>query len=88
MRYSQIKKSLLNTFAKRSNKIEGVVLDRVCIIGFFLSLTGSGFQTFSSSPVTKCWSSTPRAVTAPNIYKILKATILVFIINIFLRNDF
>ena len=34
---------------KQGNKIEGVVLNRVCILGIFLSLTGSGFQIVSSS---------------------------------------
>ena len=38
---------------KQGNKIEGVVLDRVCILGFFLSKTGSGFQTLSGSPIPK-----------------------------------
>ena len=34
---------------KQGNKIEGVVLNRVCILGFFLSKTGSGFQVPSGS---------------------------------------
>ena len=31
MKYNTIKKSLLYTFPEQGNKIEGVVLDRVCI---------------------------------------------------------
>ena len=44
---------------KQGNKIEGVVLNRVCILGFYLSLTGSWFQTLSGSPIPKYLSSTP-----------------------------
>ena len=43
---------------KQGNKIEGVVLNRVCILGFYLSLTGSWFQTLSGSPIPKYLSST------------------------------
>ena len=45
--------------AKQGNKIEGVVLNRVCILGFYLALTGSWFQTLSGSPIPKYLSSTP-----------------------------
>ena len=49
---------------KQRNKIEGVVLNRVCIVGSFCPV-GSGFQTLSVSRILKYWSSTlpppPRA---------------------------
>ena len=48
---------------KQRNKIEGVVLNRVCIVGSFCPV-GSGFQTLSVSRIPKYWSSTlppPRA---------------------------
>ena len=44
---------------KQGNEIEVVVLNRVCILGYFLSQTGSGFQTLSGSPITKYGSRTP-----------------------------
>ena len=34
------------------------MLNRVCILGFYLSLTGSWFQTLSGSPIPKYLSST------------------------------
>ena len=43
---------------KQRNKIEGVVLNRVCIVGSFCPV-GSGFQTLSVSRIPKYWSSTP-----------------------------
>ena len=42
---------------KQRNKIEGVVLNRVCIVGSFCPV-GSGFQTLSVSRIPKYWSST------------------------------
>ena len=36
------------------------MLNRVCILGFYLSLTGSWFQTLSGSPIPKYLSSTLR----------------------------
>ena len=42
---------------KQRNKIEGVVLNRVCIVGSFCPI-GSGFQTLSVSRILKYWSST------------------------------
>ena len=41
---------------KQRNKIEGVVLNRVCIVGSFCPV-GSGFQTLSVSRIPKYWSS-------------------------------
>ena len=43
---------------KQRNKIEGVVLNRVCIVGSFCPV-GSGFQTLSVSRIPKYWSCTP-----------------------------
>ena len=43
---------------KQRNKIEGVVLNRVCIVGSFCPV-GSGFQTLSVSRIPKYWSRTP-----------------------------
>ena len=46
-------------FPKQGIKLEGVVLNRVCILGIFLSRTGSAFQNLSGSPTPKYWSSIP-----------------------------
>ena len=53
MKYSKIKKSLLYTFPKQGNKIEGVVLDRVCILGFLVlnSVKHSNFQQVISTQI-------------------------------------
>ena len=42
---------------KQRNLIEGVVLNRVCIVGYFCPV-GSGFQTHSVSRIPKYWSCT------------------------------
>ena len=42
---------------KQGDKIEDAVLHRLCILEFFLSYTGSGFQTLRGSPIPKYWSS-------------------------------
>ena len=46
-------------FPKQGIKLEGVVLNRVCILGIFLSRTGSAFQNLSGSPTPKYSSSIP-----------------------------
>ena len=46
---------------KQGYKLEGIILNRVCILEFFC-LTGSGFQNVRNSPcgssILKCWSNT------------------------------
>ena len=46
--------------AKQGNNIEGVVLHRVCVLGFCFVLNRvRGLQTLSSSPIVNYLSSTP-----------------------------
>ena len=42
---------------KQSNKIEGDILSRLRILGFFRPKQGSGFQTLSGSPIPKYLST-------------------------------
>ena len=55
-------KSVLNSVhvlcRKPVNKLEGFVLNRVCILGLFYAQTGLGFQILSGSPILKYWSNT------------------------------
>ena len=55
--------------AKQGNNIEGVVLHRVCVLGFCFVLNRvRGLQTLSSSPIVNYWSSTPSPPPGFKIY--------------------
>ena len=45
-------------YPQQGPKMEGIVLHRVGILGLFLSLIGSGFQTLGGTPISKQGSST------------------------------
>ena len=52
-------------YPNQCNRIEGVVLNRACIKGFFV-LNWVRFQTLSGLPIPKYWSSTSPLVSLFN----------------------
>ena len=49
---------------QQGSKIEGVVLNRVCILGILCPKQGQGFKSPSGSTTPKYWSTSP--ITPPS----------------------
>ena len=50
---------------QQGSKIEGVVLNRVCILGILCPKQGQGFKSPSGSTTPKYWSTSPTTPPPP-----------------------